>query len=274
MGARGAKLLLIARHLARLQEVCGEVRNLGGSAHPMAADLTVASNAGGIANTAVGQFGSFDILINNAGISTYGPFDESSEIAIHQVLATNLEAMMQASRTAVSFFKKQGHGTIVNIGSIGSFGGAPWIVPYTTTKTALRAFTNGLRLELDGFHINVIGVYPGVVRTSFERNNESYFTASASGAPNIYRLGPETEPDDLAKAVVDAVQSQKNSDIYSRSMVHLFAFLSIHFPRITNWSLRRRYGNLLEFAQHGFALNRDPVATPATVDVAEPGEKQ
>lgn len=245
MGADGARLIVAARHIQPLEEVCRIVRDTGGEAYPISTDLSHDRGAEAVVNTAIEQFGTIDILINNAGISTYGPYEESGYDEIRRVISVNLEAPMQASRIAIPIFKSKGSGIIVNVSSIGAFAGAPWIASYCATKAALKAFTDSLRIELAPYGINVIGVYPGVVRTSFVENNRSLFTPSARTAPNLYSFGGEVESEELAEHLTRAIKVGKSTDIYSHPLTHLAAFFSTHVHFIVERSLQRRYTNLL-----------------------------
>lgn len=248
VASKGAKVLLVGRRKSLLDRVASEVEQRGGKAVPLAVDISSMDGATAVVREAVGTFGTLDVLVNNAGISTYGPLEETSNEHIDRVISTNLEAPIYSTKSAIPVFKSKGSGTIVNVLSIGAFGGAPWIIPYSTAKTGLKAFTDGLRLELEPFGIKVIGVYPGVVKTPFVENNRGLFTSSAKNAPNIYRIGPEGEPEKLAEKIVKAIEANKSTDVHSHAWVHLVAFLSRFASYFVKRSVRNRYKAVMKLA--------------------------
>ncbi len=118
-------------------------------------------------DVAVGQFGSVDVLVNNAGIFGLKPFLESTEEDLDQYIDINLKGTYFVTQAAVRQMKKQTSGNIINIGTVQlmhSMAGIPASAALVT-KAAMHALTISLASELAADNIRVNAVAPGIVRT-------------------------------------------------------------------------------------------------------------
>jgi NAD(P)-dependent dehydrogenase (short-subunit alcohol dehydrogenase family) len=188
----GASVVVTARKQPELDEVVerfgqrvvvvrGGVDNPG---HPEAA-----------VRAAVDQFGSLDILINNAATNPqYGPLTEIDLSAFDKVIAVNLRAPLVFSRHAWSGWMAEHGGSIINVASTGAFRIAPNTGPYNISKAALVHLTRQLALEMaPGVRVNAVA--PAVVRTDM--------ASSQTGGHDLgarYPLGRLGEPEDVAGA--------------------------------------------------------------------------
>ena len=118
-------------------------------------------------DVAVGQFGSVDVLVNNAGIFGLKPFLENTEEDLNQYIHINLKGTYFVTQAAVRQMKKQTGGTIINIGTVQllhSMAGIPASAA-SITKATMHALTISLASELAADNIRVNAVAPGIVRT-------------------------------------------------------------------------------------------------------------
>lgn len=156
----GAQLLLAGRDASRLASVGSSLAGQGASVR---ADLT---RPEGIA-AAVGAAREFgvNVLINNAGIGSFGLYDQQEWSAVEEVLATNLEAPMRLTQALLPWLKAQPQAAIVNIGS--TFGSLPFpgFAAYSAAKAGLRGFSQALRRELSDTQVAVIHLAPRAIDT-------------------------------------------------------------------------------------------------------------
>lgn len=147
----------------------GDVRAAGSDGATFGADLRTAEAARDVVNRAADQFGRLDILINNSGITSWGPFLEYTEADFDNVVNTNLKGSYFASQAAARrFIQQETPGRIVLISSLVGVNAVQYLSAYSMTKAALRMLARSLGLELGrfGITVNAIGVGP----TLNERN--------------------------------------------------------------------------------------------------------
>ena len=145
------------------------IRAAGGDGATFEADLRTADAARGVVDRVADQFGRLDILINNSGITSWGPFLDYTEAAFDDVVNTNLKGSYFASQAAARHFIRQNSpGRIVLISSLVGVNAVPYLSAYSMTKAGLRMLARSLGLELGryGITVNAIGVGP----TLNERN--------------------------------------------------------------------------------------------------------
>ena len=111
------------------------------------------------------EFGSLDILINNAGITTDKPLVMMSEEEWRTVLATNLDGVFNAARSCIFTFLKQKSGSIINISSVSGVFGLPGQSNYSASKGGVNAFTKALAKEVAAYGVRVNAVAPGFIET-------------------------------------------------------------------------------------------------------------
>ncbi|MCB1302878.1 MAG: SDR family oxidoreductase, partial [Leptospiraceae bacterium] len=114
--------------------------------------------------------GPVDVLINNAGYGQYGCFEELPGSDYRQQFETNVFGLMQMTRLVLPSMRKRGKGSILNVSSILGRVALPTGTPYCSSKWAVSGFTRALRFELAPLGIQVCGVEPGLIRTSFKAN--------------------------------------------------------------------------------------------------------
>lgn len=130
------------------------------------ADVTKERDMQKLARFAVKKFGRVDIWVNNAGVTI--PHSEIEDIDAQKaqhVMSVNFWGLFYGSRAALKLMKKQKRGLILNIVSMSSLVGRPRSAVYAASKWAARGFTESLRLALEPYHIPVITVHPGGIKT-------------------------------------------------------------------------------------------------------------
>lgn len=155
---------------------------------PVKLDVTDATDIAAAAR----QCADVDIVINNAGILGGTPLlAEGGEEALLQILATNLHGILAVSRAFAPVLGRNGGGALVNMLSALSWISMPNSGAYSVSKAAAWALTNGLRQELRGQGTLVVGVHAGYIDTDMVKGVDA----------------PKTRPEDIALAVVRALQA-------------------------------------------------------------------
>ncbi|MCF8361082.1 MAG: SDR family oxidoreductase [Prolixibacteraceae bacterium] len=109
--------------------------------------------------------GHIDVLINNAGMHSGGPIEDSPEDVFRKQMDINFHGWVNTIKNVVPFMRKQNSGLIINISSIGALTGLPFQGVYTSAKFAIEGLSYALRLELKQFNIHVVVVNPGDFKT-------------------------------------------------------------------------------------------------------------
>ena len=141
------------------------------------------------------KFGSIDILINNAGVSSSTKIDDYKEGEFESIIDLNVNAMYVCSKIAVEYMKKQNSGVILNTSSMVSIYGQSAGCAYPTSKFAVNGFTKSLARELGPYQIRVNAVAPGVVKTDMVAVLPKEVIEPVIGK---IPLGRMAEPEDIA----------------------------------------------------------------------------
>jgi NAD(P)-dependent dehydrogenase (short-subunit alcohol dehydrogenase family) len=176
-----------------------EIRSHGGRAFAVAADVGVADDVRRMVDEVVAQFGTLDILVNNAATQTWTPFLEVTEEEWDRVIRTNLKGCFLCTQAAGRQMKAQGGGAIVNIGSGCNKVPFPSLVAYTASKGGIEMLTKVAAAELAPHRIRVNCVAPGAVEVERTRLELPDYAGTWGALTPLARVGT---PEDVAKAVL------------------------------------------------------------------------
>ncbi|WP_067838555.1 SDR family oxidoreductase [Nocardia lijiangensis] len=197
----GADVLIAARTKSQLDEVAEQIAAVGRRAHVVAADLSDADTAAGLAATAVDQFGRLDIVVNNVGGALPCPLLDTTPEAMAEAFAFNVGNAHALVRAAVPhILATAGGGSILNITStMGRLPGRAFAA-YGTAKAALAHYTRLAALDLNP-RIRVNAIAPGSILTSaleVVAANDAMRGQLETKTP-LHRIG---EPEDIAAAAL------------------------------------------------------------------------
>jgi NADP-dependent 3-hydroxy acid dehydrogenase YdfG len=113
------------------------------------------------------RFGQIDVLVNNAGYALMGPIEGVTAEQLHQQFQTNVFGVVATMQGVLPLFRAQGHGTIINVASIGGRIGFPMTASYHGTKWAVEGISEAMRYELEPLGIRVKIIEPGGTKTNF-----------------------------------------------------------------------------------------------------------
>ncbi|MBF2002812.1 MAG: SDR family NAD(P)-dependent oxidoreductase, partial [Synechococcales cyanobacterium M58_A2018_015] len=141
-----------------------------------------------------------DVLINNAGLSRgLDKLHEAKRSDWEEMIDTNVKGLLYVTRAVVPGMVERGQGHVINIGSIAGHQTYPGGSVYCATKAAVRALTEGLKLDLLGTPIRVSAVDPGMVETEF---SQVRFHGDTERAKQVYRGMTPLTPNDIAEIVL------------------------------------------------------------------------
>ena len=163
--AEGAKVMIHGRNEERAKALCAQ---LGPNADYVLADLAQAESAAKLVDATMDRFGSIDIVVNNAAVTTRGNLESTDAAAFDWITAINLRAPLLIIREAVREFRRKGGGVVLNIGSVNGLSGEPNLLVYSTAKGGLMTLSRNLANALATEHIRVNHLNVGWVTTPNE----------------------------------------------------------------------------------------------------------
>ncbi|MHC5068315.1 MAG: SDR family NAD(P)-dependent oxidoreductase [Planctomycetota bacterium] len=159
------RLALVGRDRERLQAVVDQVKDAGGEAQAIIADLSEVDAAAAVVAETVERYGEIDAVINNAGAFITAPADAVDAAHIAALLPINLRAPMLLTVAAIPHLRAQGGGMVINVSSVAATAGFPTCGVYAAAKAGVEAWSQVLREELRADHIRVGVVVPGATDT-------------------------------------------------------------------------------------------------------------
>lgn len=180
------------------------------------------------------RWGRIDALVNNAGVGLYAPASNVDTDRLRRVFDVNFTAALRMAQLVVPTMRRQGAGTIVNIGSVAGEAALPWAAGYGASKAALHAVTDCLRRELRQDGIRVVKVCPGIVATEFRKH------ALGGVAPSeVLKLRFVVSAEAVAEAVWRGVKSGTGRTIYVPRIGRVFTAMEHLCPWLMDWYLGR-----------------------------------
>ena len=231
--ANGARVILAARSENDLRDAVCRIRQKGGEAIYVAADVTKLEDVERIAERALSDFGRIDSWINNAGTSIFGKLTEVPMEEKRQLFEINFWGVVYGCRSAVKAMKQSG-GAIINVGSTLSDRAIPIQGMYSATKHAVKAYTDVLRMELeaDKIPISVSLVKPASINTPFPEHSRNHQRAVPTLPAPVY------DPTVAAQAILNCCETPQR-DVYVGGAAKFYSLMEKFVPRFTDFLMEK-----------------------------------
>jgi short-subunit dehydrogenase len=234
---RGARLILAARSADRLNQLAEKLTKRGAEVFVVPADITNPADRERIVHSAIEHFGGLDVLINNAGVASFGHFEGSSEAILRQIMEVNFFAPAELIRLAIPQLTQGRRPAIVNVASMCGRRGLPAWPEYSASKFALCGLTEALRGEMARFDIDVLLIVPGLTRSDLG----SHMLRNEGRMKIDFTQG--MAPEAVAAKIVRALQKNRREAVLGwdcRWMLRINRF----FPWLVDRLLARRVRQL------------------------------
>lgn len=227
---RGARVVLVARTRDALAQAVDEIKQAGGEAAFVVADVSDKQQLEAAAQVAMDRFGRIDTWVNNAGVGIMGRIDEVSEADMRQLFETDFWGVVNGCEVGVRHLKMHGGGALINMGSILSDTAFPMQGIYSAAKHAVKGFTDALRAELlmEDAPISVTLVKPGSIGTPMPQHVRNYREMEAQFPPPVY------SPEEVAKTILYAAERPVR-DAFVGSFARVGAVAAGLTPSILDW---------------------------------------
>jgi short-subunit dehydrogenase len=241
----GANLVLAARRPEPLEGAAASLRSLGVKAVAVPTDVSHRDALEALVQRAIGEFSTIDVLVNNAGVEAFVPYEELPLDRIADTIAVNLTSALLLTRLVIPQMLKAGRGHVVNMASTAGKFGPAYGATYGTTKSGLINFSQALRAEYHGRGISASAICPGFTEQGgiYDRMREQ------SGRKSPFFVG-STTAEHVAEAVVRAIQRDKAELIVNWPPLRPMTVLAALFPTLGGALIRRATMRFLKRVAH------------------------
>ncbi len=206
----GATVVLGARRADRIEKLAKEINDNGGKALAFAADVTQRDEVKKLVDAAVEAFGRVDVILNNAGVMPLSPMDRLNVDEWDTMIDVNIKGVLNGIAAVLPYMTAQKSGQIINTSSVAGHKVFNGSAVYSATKYAVRALTEGLRMEVKPYNIRTTIVCPGAVKTELL---EHITEADIQQANKDYVGAVGISPDSFARVVAFAISQPEDVDI-------------------------------------------------------------
>ena len=263
LAAKSANVVLASRNRARLEEVAVDLVHLPGRTLVAPTDVTERLSVEALVRRTVEEFGTVDVLVNNAGSGLFAPIATGSIENMRRLFEVNFWGAVQCIQAAVPYMQSQRRGHIVNVSSVAGRFAPPYMGAYAATKHALRAVSDALRNEVAASGIGVSTIYPGLTQTSFTEA-----MTQEVPVPHIPPVVRFISPKAVAERIVSAIRWNRRDVFVSPEDIAAVAATAIA-PGLFDWVARAFIG--YQHIGEDFTLPEAEEQEPYKAD-AEPGE--
>ena len=210
--SQGARIILNSRSTEKLESLAQDLKEkYNADCYVMPFDVCDRNSAAAALKALPEEWQSIDVLINNAGLAIgVDKEHEGNPDEWDVMIDTNIKALLSMTRLVVPGMVERGRGHIINIGSIAGDAAYPGGSVYCATKAAVKALSDGLRIDLVDTPLRVTNIKPGLVETNF---SVVRFRGDKQKADNVYRGIKPLNGDDIAEVVYFAASAPEHMQV-------------------------------------------------------------
>lgn len=200
----GARAAIIGRNRESLAEVAREIKERGGEALEISADVTNEEDAARVVAETIERFKRLDVLVNAAGAIVSGTIEQTTLYDWDAMMNVNLRAVFHLMHLAVPHLEKT-RGNVVNVSSVNGLRSFAGVLAYCVSKAGVDQLTRCAALELAAKGVRVNAVNPGVVRTELHRTSgmsEEAYAAFLERSKGTHPLGRVGEAGEVAELIL------------------------------------------------------------------------
>jgi NADP-dependent 3-hydroxy acid dehydrogenase YdfG len=210
LAKRGARVALGARRKDRIDAVVRDITKADGKAIGFKTDVTKREDLEALVAGAIKAYGRVDVLVNNAGLMPIAPMSLLKVEEWERMLDVNVKGVLYGIAAALPAMRQQKRGHIINQASVAGLKVfAPGGVVYSATKFAVRAITEGLRMELGPDNIRCTMISPGAIDSELKDGTSD--EASSKGLREFYKVA--IPADSVARAIAYAIEQPEAVEI-------------------------------------------------------------
>ena len=206
----GVTVVLGARRADKIAELAKDIQESDGKPLAVTVDVTNLEQVKNLVDTAIQQFGRVDVILNNAGIMPLSPMDRINVEEWNRMIDVNIKGVLNGIAAVLPYMKEQKSGQIINTSSVAGHKVFYVSAVYSATKYAVRALTEGLRMEVKPYNIRTTIVCPGAVKTELL---EHISEEDIQQANKDYVGEVGISPDSFARVVAFAISQPEDIDI-------------------------------------------------------------
>lgn len=200
--------MLAARREGRLKELVSDIERAGGTAKYQVTDVTDRSQVEALAKATHQAYDRIDVLVNNAGLMPLSPLDQIKVDEWDQMVDVNIKGVLYNIAAVLPIMRQQKSGHIINLSSVAGHHVFPAAAVYCATKFAVKAISEGIRIESNG-EIRSTNISPGAVDT--ELTSTISHDETAKSVNEMYSIA--IDADAIARAITYAIEQPDDVDV-------------------------------------------------------------
>ena len=210
LAGQGAKVVLGARRKDRIDDLVRDIRKGGGSASGFKTDVTQRTEVEALIQGALREHDRIDVIVNNSGLMPIAPMAALKVEEWDRMIDVNIKGLLYGIAAVLPVMQRQKQGHIINLASVFGFKVfAPGGTVYSATKFAVRAITEGLRVELKADNIRTTIISPGAVATEIPESSSE--EATRRNLREFYKIALPV--DSIARAIAYAIEQPAEVEI-------------------------------------------------------------